>query len=94
MKYTIKKLRQSGYKVRVLHSRRHKNTPTIDGSRMELLANGGSTVIEMTTPNKQYTVRGEAICSLEDNFNRRVGNEIALGRALVELRKIPEYSQI
>jgi len=54
----------------------------------ELSARGGSTTIELTTPDKQHTVFGEAVCSLEDNFDHKVGNSIALGRALKELEVV------
>ena len=87
MKYTIKQLRQRGYKVRVLHSRSTRAIANLDGSyRAELLAHGGSTTIEVTTPDKQITVSGKSLCSSKDNFNRRVGNEIALGRAIEQLK--------
>ena len=91
MKYTIKHLRQKGYKVRVMHDRLYKTQPTISGEKTELLAYGGSTTIEITTPDKEHNVFGKAVCSLEENFNRRVGNEIALGRAIEILKtKVPE----
>jgi hypothetical protein len=84
---TIKQLRQQGFKVRVLHTRKY-HTPNayyIDNTRRELLPKGGSTKIEITTPDKTTTVFGESICSDEDLFNRKVGNSIALGRALKAL---------
>lgn len=52
----------------------------------EISSRGGSTTIELTTPDKSQTVIGKSVCSLKDNFNRRVGNEIALGRALDQLK--------
>ena len=55
------------------------------GVAHEVSARGGSTTIELTTPDKRYTVSGTAVCSLEDNFNHKTGNFIALGRALKEL---------
>lgn len=82
---TIKQLRQSGYKVRVLHSRYFKTIQKIDGAIQEVLPKGGSTKIEVTTPDKSSTVIGESSCSKEDLFNRKVGNSIALGRALKQL---------
>lgn len=88
MKYTIKDLRRKGYKVRVIHDRHYDVVSKIDGNYKELSAKGGTTTIEVTTPNKQISVFGKSVCSLEDNFNRRVGNEIALGRALQQL---PNY---
>ena len=86
MKYTIKYLRQRGYKVRVIHTRSHDVIHKISGPVTLLSCKGGTTTIEITTPDKQHNVFGKAICSLEDNFNRRVGNEIALGRAIEKLK--------
>ncbi len=88
MKYTIKDLRRKGYKVRVIHSREYQIKSRINGYSREVHARGGSTTIEVTTPDKQTSVFGKSICSMDDNFNRRVGNEIALGRALQQLPNI------
>lgn len=82
---TIKQLRQSGYKVRVLHSRFFKTIQKLDGTLEEVLPKGGYTKIEVTTPDKVLTTIGESLCSKEDLFNRKVGNSIALGRALKQL---------
>ena len=88
MTYTIKQLRQSGFKVRVMHSRYYQSTQKMDGVHKEISSRGGSTTIEVTTPDKQHNVFGKSVCSLEDNFNRRVGNAIALGRALEQLKTL------
>jgi hypothetical protein len=85
-KYNIKTLRQNGYKVRVLHTRHCNPIKKISGIVHEISNNGGSTTIEITTPDQSQTVIGKSVCSLKDNFNRRVGNEIALGRALEQLK--------
>ena len=85
MQPTIKDLRRQGYKVRVMHARHHVTKQKISGTVLDLSARGGSTTIELTTPDKQHTVFGKAVCSLEDNFNKKMGNSIALGRALREL---------
>ena len=82
---TIKQLRQQGFKVRVLHTRKVRPFKTIDGTFHEILHVGGHTKIEVTTPDKTTTVVGEAKCSDKENFNRRIGNQIALGRALQKL---------
>ena len=88
MQLTIQKLRKAGFKVRVLHTR-HYETPPTRMARMDqskrLSAKGGYTRIDVTTPNNEVTVIGEAHCSLQDSFNRKLGNSIALGRALVKL---------
>ena len=83
---TIKQLRQQGYKVRVRHSRYFR--AKYAGDQATVHARGGSTTIDITTPDKIHTVTGESFCSLEDNFNRKVGNQIALGRALKNLENI------
>jgi hypothetical protein len=85
MQFTIKHLRQQGYKVRVIHKRNTIKVQKIMGVAHEISARGGSTTIELTTPDKLHTVSGKSVCSTEDNFNKKVGNSIALGRALKEL---------
>ncbi len=79
---TIKQLRQSGYKVRVMRTRKRNLVRKMDGVHHELSNFGGYTRIELTSPDQAITVVGESTCSDKDNFNRRVGNAIALGRAL------------
>ena len=84
---TIKQLRQQGYKVRVLHIRKTEPFQTIDGIYHRIVNSGGYTKIEVTTPDMTTTTIGEAKCSDKDAFNRRIGNSIALGRALEKLRQ-------
>jgi hypothetical protein len=81
-KPTIKQLRQSGYKVRVMHTRDYILDHTLFGLKRFLNPKGGSTRIELTSPDKKYDVFGEAKCSEKDRFNRKLGNEIALNRAI------------
>jgi hypothetical protein len=88
MKATIKQLRQSGFKARVMHTR---NTVKVSKgfSIVDEISNfGGLTKIELTTPDMEVTVVGEAVCSNKDMFNRRIGNEVALGRALASLKEL------
>jgi hypothetical protein len=88
MKVTIQSLRQAGFKVRVLHTRNKQSTQHLGfGSRNILSGKGGATKIEITTPDTETTVAGVAKCSDKDSFNRKLGNEIALGRALAKLNK-------
>ena len=51
---------------------------------MAISSRGGKTRIEVRTPSGEELV-GEAICSNEDNWNRKLGNSIALGRALQQI---------
>ena len=88
MQPTIKDLRQRGYKVRVIHTRLQKVVQKLTGNAFEINARGGSTTIEVTTPDKKYDVVGKSVCSVEDNFNHKVGNSIALGRALKNLENL------
>jgi hypothetical protein len=81
---TVKQLRQSGYKVRVLHTRNYKLTKRVDGDSKELCAKGGITTIEITTPNGK-NVTGVAHCSDCDSYNKRLGVRIAVGRALSQV---------
>lgn len=69
---TVEQLRTSGYKVRVMHTRR----PNSSGVN----ARGGKTVVEVTTPSG-VTLVGVSRCSRKENFNKRLGVRIALGRA-------------
>lgn len=50
----------------------------------EVASCGGSTVVEITTPNG-VEITGEAVCSTKDSFNKKLGTQIALGRALTSL---------
>jgi len=45
---------------------------------------GGETIVELTYPNGK-NVRGVALCSLKDQFNRKVGLNMAIFRALAKL---------
>lgn len=62
----------------------------IGNDNFEILSKGGKTIIEVTESFDQFlagrTVRGEAICSNKETFNRKIGNNIALGRALKQLK--------
>lgn len=83
---TIKQLRQSGYKVRVFHKRNYDSIEKIGGISKQVAPKGGETYIEITTPCKTFTEEGLSICSDQDLFNRRTGNEIAMGRAIKALK--------
>jgi biotin operon repressor len=78
----IKKLRQAGYKVRVLHTRKYNTIQKIGGTYKEISPKGGETFIEITTPDKNLTTAGASICSDKELYDRKKGNEIALGRAI------------
>jgi len=96
MRFTIRQLRRAGFKVRVLHTR-HYDTVGINrlsGPVSRLSCKGGRTRIQITTPDKEIDVEGVAECSLQDSFNRKVGNSIALGRAIQELQTFPKIKDL
>lgn len=70
---TVEDLRKSGYKVKVHHHRKF--------SVVGINSRGGKTIVEITTPDGS-TFTGVARCSRKENFNKRLGVRIALGRAL------------
>jgi hypothetical protein len=82
---TIYELRKSGYKVRVHHERDTIDVMTMSGIQKFLNARGGKTSIELTTPDGTK-VTGESRCSEKENFCRRTGNTIALGRAFEKIK--------
>jgi|688.fasta_scaffold278079_3 hypothetical protein len=73
---TVHDLRKSGYKVRILHFRVHD-----DRSLGEVFPKGGETVVQITTPDGQ-DLEGRAKCSNKERYNKRVGVQVAIGRAL------------
>jgi hypothetical protein len=84
---TIEQLRHSGYKVKVLHNRLYNGVyiwqnrvKQIDGP-IDPDAKGGSTMVIIDSPDGQH-FEGVAICSKKENYNKRMGVKIALGRAL------------
>ena len=86
MSKTIEQLRKTGYKVRVIHQRQYvPRWPYKLSPGTMLSSKGGYTRIDVTIPDGSVTVSGEARCSMEDSYNRKLGNSIALGRALSQL---------
>jgi hypothetical protein len=81
---TVKQLRQSGYKVRVIHSRNFEPVKGMSSNSQRLSAKGGATTIEITTPDGK-NVSGIALCSKQDSYNKKLGAQIAIGRALSQL---------
>ena len=74
---SVKQLRQSGNKVRVFHIRNMKEG-IVD-------PRGGLTKIEVTLSDGTNLI-GEALCSVKDNYNKKTGVKIALGRALKNVK--------
>jgi len=88
---TIHQLRRAGFKVRVHLKRDTFKVQKISGSYDEYLSKGGYTRIDLTTPDGKTTTQGESLCSREDQYVRKTGNAISLGRAIAKLlQEAPE----
>ena len=91
---TIQQLRNSGYKVKVLHNRLYngyhkwqvgsKPNQSVHGyAPIDPDTKGGSTHIIIDSPHGSH-YEGLAICSKKENYNKRLGVRIALGRCNIE----------
>jgi hypothetical protein len=83
---TVRELRQSGIKVRVLHTR----NISPDGSVSCL---GGTTTVEITTKDGT-NLTGSAKCRDDERFDRKMGLKIAVGRALTSSTGIPKWIKV
>jgi hypothetical protein len=70
---TVSFLRKSGYKVAVLHSRKYDK----DGIKKP---KGGKTTVIIDSPHGEH-FEGTSVCCNEDNYNKKLGVRIALGRS-------------
>lgn len=50
-----------------------------------LLPNAGKTLVDICDEDGNPLATGMAVCGKNDNFNKTIGRDIALGRALKEL---------
>lgn len=76
---TVQELRSQGYTVKVRHNRARPSD-----TLASVDPKGGST--EVRIEKDGVGASGEAVCSAKDNYSRKVGRNIALGRALKALR--------
>ena len=86
---TIQQLRNSGYKVKVLHNRLYNGYYKWQvGSKpsgeqgygpIDPDARGGSTQIIIDSPSGAH-YQGLALCNNKDNYNKKLGVRIAIGR--------------
>ena len=91
----VKELRNAGYKVKVLHNRLYDGiylwqTHSPRPSYSEADSKGGSTTVIIDSPDG-YHFEGHAICSNKENYNKKLGVRIALGRSGI-YDKITNYS--
>lgn len=90
---TVAELRRSGYKVRVIHIR--NDNPAhyyMNADPSPYHPKGGETVVEITTPDKNNLI-GVAVCHPRDNYNKKMGVKIAVGRALTGSFNLADYSE-
>ena len=80
---TVHDLRKMGYKVKVWHDR-HFVYDNV-GRIYDYDCRGGMTEVEIYDHNTQCGYIGLATCSNKDNYNRKIGVKIALGRALKKM---------
>jgi len=86
---TVQLLRKYGYKVRVLHNRLYNGyykwqvgSKPADGygyGPIDPDTKGGSTQIIIDSPSGDH-YEGIAICSKKENYSKKLGVKIALGR--------------
>jgi hypothetical protein len=87
---TIQQLRNNGYKVRVLHNRLYNGYHKWQVGAVESAkhhygpidpdSKGGSTQVVIDSPTGEH-FQGLAICSKKENYNKRLGVKIAMGRS-------------
>ena len=86
---TVQELRKQGFKVRVLHSRLYNGYHKWQVGDREHVKNygpldpdpkGGSTEIVIDSSTGEH-YHGTSICSKKENYNKKMGVRIALGRS-------------
>jgi hypothetical protein len=82
---SVAKLRQCGYRVRVHHKRITEKHPNDKYRTVDPLINprGGETVVEITDEKSGKTFVGTAKCSIKDNYNKKIGVQLSIERALL-----------
>jgi hypothetical protein len=77
---TVQELRNMGYKAKVLHFRNHIDKQRFCGFSSNLSEKGGTTKIIIDSPTGEH-FEGIAKCSNKDNYDKKLGVRIALGRS-------------
>ena len=87
---TVQELRNKGYKVRVLHNRLYNGyhkwqVGAVESAKYRYSPidpdpKGGSTQVVIDSPDGKH-FQGLAICSKKENYDKRMGVRIALGRS-------------
>jgi len=79
---TVKSLRQKGLKVVVYHHRRITQE-AVGGGKID--EKGGFTEISVLSKEGKFLSGGKSVCSNKDNYDKKMGVKIALGRAIANL---------
>jgi hypothetical protein len=96
-------LKQLGFEIDIVHRRWYDGEEPqlltkaqafgLFGNVVSTLPKGGETTATIKTPDN-IVVNGVAKCSKEDPYNRRLGLNKALGRALQELIKVEKQDNL
>ena len=86
----IDNLKRLGYDVTVIHDRPRRKLEKLNSKKYPgpFLSKGGTTKVIIRIKDAEFV--GEAKCSDEDNYSKKMGVEIATGRAI---KKIAQISQ-
>jgi len=92
MSTSVKSLREKGFKVRVGHKRYYGDnlwfkSEVFYNYPFEAEPRGGVCCLSLTSPDGK-TAYAEAKCSKKDNYSKKMGVRIALGRALNQIETI------
>jgi hypothetical protein len=78
---SIHEMRKIGWKVRVIHGYVQDLKKTLNDFDLISKLSYRYTRIEITSPEYLHGY-GESFCSNKDQYNRKIGNRIALSRAI------------
>ena len=76
---TVEQVKKEGYDVYIRHERLYEDVPNMPP--LYLSPTGGATYAELTDKVTGHVATAEARCNNRDNYNRKIGVKIALGRA-------------
>ncbi len=82
---TVQNLRKMGYKVKVWHHRVYMCDNSGKNLTGDYAPRGGMTEIQVYDMSDQNVYTGTAYCSRKDQYDRKLGVKIALGRALKQM---------
>ena len=79
MQHTVQSLKDMGFDVDVTHYRRNNYSGKLIRKASAIDSKGGMTVVKIT--KNERSVSKEANCSMQDNYNKKLGVCIAFNRA-------------